>query len=72
MELSSPFDQTTGNSGNTMNTNGTHMPPSEDRYAALKDLDSLMKQAQLKNDTTTSLSTSTWNTANGMHNSYPL
>ena len=42
------------------------MPPSEDRYAALKDLDSLMKQTQLKDDTTAApLNTSTWNANNG-------
>lgn len=44
--------------------NGAHLPPSEDRYAALKDLDSLMKQAQLKEETTGNLSTSTWNANN--------
>lgn len=35
------------------NTNGTvnTPPPPEDRYAALKDLDSMMKQASLKDET---------------------
>lgn len=47
--------------GNSMNMNGIHAPPSEDRYAALKDLDSLMKQTQLKEETTGALSASTWN-----------
>ncbi|XP_012262586.2 arf-GAP domain and FG repeat-containing protein 1 [Athalia rosae] len=32
--------------------NGTNNPPSEDRYAALKDLDSLMKQTQIKEEPT--------------------
>ncbi|XP_031834998.1 arf GTPase activating protein drongo isoform X1 [Nomia melanderi] len=64
IELTSPFNQTTVNSTNTMNANGANMPPSEDRYAALKDLDSLMKQTQLKDDTITTLNTSTWNTNN--------
>lgn len=63
-ESLSPLSQTTGNLANTMNANGTHVPPSEDRYAALKDLDSLMKQIQLKDDTATTLNTSTWNTNN--------
>lgn len=44
-----------------MNMNGAHVPPSEDRYAALKDLDSLMKQTQLKEETTGTLS---WNANN--------
>lgn len=65
VESLSPVSQTTGNLTNTMNANGTHVPPSEDRYAALKDLDSLMKQIQLKDDATT-LNTSTWNTNNGI------
>jgi Arf-GAP domain and FG repeat-containing protein 1 len=30
----------------------TNTPPSEDRYAALKDLDSLMKQTNLKGNQT--------------------
>lgn len=64
IESSSPFSQTTGNSTNTMNANGTYLPPSEDRYAALKDLDSLMKQTQLKDDTPTTLNTPTWNSNN--------
>ncbi|XP_024228356.1 arf-GAP domain and FG repeat-containing protein 1 isoform X2 [Bombus impatiens] len=64
IESLSPFSQTTGNVTNSMNANGAHVPPSEDRYAALKDLDSLMKQIQLKDDTTTTLNTSTWNTNN--------
>ncbi|XP_068976346.1 arf-GAP domain and FG repeat-containing protein 1 [Bombus flavifrons] len=64
IESLSPFSQTTGNMTNSMNANGAHVPPSEDRYAALKDLDSLMKQIQLKDDTTTTLNTSTWNTNN--------
>lgn len=49
-----------------MNANGTYIPPSEDRYAALKDLDSLMKQTQLKDDTPATLNTSTWNSNNGI------
>ncbi|CAK9820387.1 Arf-GAP domain and FG repeat-containing protein 1 [Anthophora plagiata] len=64
VESSSQCSQNTGNSTNTMNANGAHVPPSEDRYAALKDLDSLMKQIQLKDDTTTTLNTSTWSTNN--------
>ncbi|XP_076626149.1 arf GTPase activating protein drongo [Colletes latitarsis] len=66
-ESLSPFNQTTGNSMNTTNINGAYMPPSEDRYAALKDLDSLMKQTQLKDETPT-INTSTWN-ANNASNS---
>lgn len=69
IESSSPFSQTTGNLTNTMNANGAHVPPSEDRYAALKDLDSLMKQLQLKDDTTT-LNASTWNANNGICMTY--
>ncbi|XP_076662611.1 arf GTPase activating protein drongo isoform X2 [Halictus rubicundus] len=69
IELSSSFNQSTTNSTNVMNANGTNMPPSEDRYAALKDLDSLMKQTQLKDETVTTLNTSnTWN-ANNASNS---
>ncbi|CAL7947204.1 unnamed protein product [Xylocopa violacea] len=68
VESLSPFSQTTGNSTNAMHANGTHVPPSEDRYAALKDLDSLMKQIQVKDDTTTTVNTSTWN-ANNASNS---
>ena len=69
VDSSSLFNQTAGDSTNAMNANGTYMPPSEDRYAALKDLDSLMKQTQLKDDTTaTSVNTSTWN-ANNVSNS---
>ncbi|XP_071572010.1 uncharacterized protein Drongo isoform X2 [Temnothorax nylanderi] len=60
METSAMFNQVGGNG--TMNMNGIHAPPSEDRYAALKDLDSLMKQTQLKEETT--LSASTWNANN--------
>ncbi|XP_033228278.1 arf-GAP domain and FG repeat-containing protein 1 [Belonocnema kinseyi] len=44
----------------TPNFNGVSSPPSEDRYAALKDLDCMMKQAQLKEENLTS--GSTWNT----------
>ncbi|XP_046736344.1 arf-GAP domain and FG repeat-containing protein 1 isoform X2 [Diprion similis] len=36
--------------GSFANFNGIIKPPSEDRYAALKDLDSLMKQTQLKEE----------------------
>ncbi|XP_032668284.1 arf-GAP domain and FG repeat-containing protein 1 isoform X1 [Odontomachus brunneus] len=61
-ETSTIFNQVGGNS--TMNMNGAHAPPSEDRYAALKDLDSLMKQTQLKEETTANLSASTWNANN--------
>ncbi|EFN85603.1 arf-GAP domain and FG repeat-containing protein 1 isoform X1 [Harpegnathos saltator] len=61
-ETSAMFNQVGGNS--TMNMNGAHAPPSEDRYAALKDLDSLMKQTQLKEETTGTLSASTWNANN--------
>ncbi|XP_076673228.1 arf GTPase activating protein drongo isoform X2 [Andrena cerasifolii] len=69
VDSSSLFNQTAGDSTNAMNANGTYMPPSEDRYAALKDLDSLMKQTQLKDDTAaTPLNTSTWN-ANNVSNS---
>jgi len=56
------FNQVGGNT--TMNMNGIHAPPSEDRYAALKDLDSLMKQTQLKEETAGTLSASTWNANN--------
>lgn len=63
METSAMFNQVGGN-GVNMNMNGIHAPPSEDRYAALKDLDSLMKQTQLKEETTSTLSASTWNTNN--------
>lgn len=67
IELSSSFNQSTTNTTNAMNANGTNMPPSEDRYAALKDLDSLMKQTQLKDETVTTLNTSnTWNANNGI------
>ncbi|XP_026674760.1 arf-GAP domain and FG repeat-containing protein 1 isoform X2 [Ceratina calcarata] len=57
-----------GNSANATNANGAYvLPPSEDRYAALKDLDSLMKQ--MKDDTkdsTTGSNTSAWTaTSNG-------
>lgn len=62
MDTSSVLNMSLGNSLIT-NTNGTKVPPSEDRYAALKDLDFLMKQTQQKEDTT-KLSTSTWNTNN--------
>ena len=69
VDSSSLFNQTAGDSTNAVNANGTYMPPSEDRYAALKDLDSLMKQTQLKDDTTAApLNTSTWN-ANNASNS---
>ncbi|XP_053979051.1 arf-GAP domain and FG repeat-containing protein 1-like isoform X1 [Hylaeus volcanicus] len=64
IESSSPFNQTTGNSLSTTNANGAYMPPSEDRYAALKDLDSLMKQTQLKDDSGTTANTPTWNANN--------
>ncbi|XP_015186285.1 PREDICTED: arf-GAP domain and FG repeat-containing protein 1 isoform X2 [Polistes dominula] len=47
----------------TTNMNGTKVPPSEDRYAALKDLDFLMKQSQQKEETTKVL-TSAWNSNN--------
>jgi len=47
-----------------MNMNSIYTPPSEDRYAALKDLDSQMKQTQLKEETTGALSASTWNANN--------
>ncbi|XP_011692545.1 PREDICTED: arf-GAP domain and FG repeat-containing protein 2 isoform X2 [Wasmannia auropunctata] len=63
METSAMFNQVGGNA--TMNyMNGIHAPPSEDRYAALKDLDSLMKQTQLKEETAGTLSASTWNANN--------
>lgn len=45
--------------------NGAHAPPSEDRYAALKDLDSLMKQTQLKEETAGMQSTWNANNTNG-------
>lgn len=60
------FNQVGGNS--TMNMNGAHAPPSEDRYAALKDLDSLMKQTQLKEETTGG-TLSAWN-ANNSNSEY--
>lgn len=66
-ETSTLFHQVGGNS--TMNMNGAHAPPSEDRYAALKDLDSLMKQTQLKEETTATLSAPTWN-ANNSNGAY--
>lgn len=47
--------------------NGAHAPPSEDRYAALKDLDSLMKQTQLKEETTGMQSTWNANNTNGKY-----
>ncbi|XP_015607743.1 arf-GAP domain and FG repeat-containing protein 1 [Cephus cinctus] len=47
----------------TANFNGISVPPSEDRYAALKDLDSLMKQTQLKEENNIS-SNSTWDITN--------
>ncbi|XP_029168718.1 arf-GAP domain and FG repeat-containing protein 1 isoform X1 [Nylanderia fulva] len=56
METSAVFNQV----GSTIN--GAHAPPSEDRYAALKDLDSLMKQTQLKEETAGMQST--WNANN--------
>ncbi|KAL6266708.1 hypothetical protein P5V15_003545 [Pogonomyrmex californicus] len=62
METSALFNQVGGNG--TMNMNRAHAPPSEDRYAALKDLDSLMKQTQLKEEPTSTLSASTWNANN--------
>lgn len=46
----------------TPNFNGINSPPSEDRYAALKDLDCLMKQAQIKEENPPV--GSTWNTNN--------
>ncbi|KAK0088114.1 hypothetical protein PV325_013110 [Microctonus aethiopoides] len=45
------------------NVNGINAPPSEDRYAALKDLDSMMKKTQLNDDTSTNVS-SPWITNN--------
>lgn len=63
------FNQVGGNG--TMNMNGILAPPSEDRYAALKDLDSLMKQSQMKEETTSTLSASTWN-ANNSNGEYYL
>ncbi|KAL6419823.1 hypothetical protein ACFW04_004755 [Cataglyphis niger] len=56
VETSAMFNQV----GSTIN--GAHAPPSEDRYAALKDLDSLMKQTQLKEETAGMQST--WNANN--------
>ncbi|XP_029659315.1 arf-GAP domain and FG repeat-containing protein 1 isoform X2 [Formica exsecta] len=56
VETSAMFNQV----GSTVN--GAHAPPSEDRYAALKDLDSLMKQTQLKEETAGMQST--WNANN--------
>ncbi|XP_020296829.1 arf-GAP domain and FG repeat-containing protein 1 [Pseudomyrmex gracilis] len=61
IETSAMFNQVGGNS--TMSMNGAHAPPSEDRYAALKDLDSLMKQTQLKEETTGG-TLSAWNANN--------
>lgn len=65
MESPTLYSQTTGSPANTMNANGAYAPPSEDRYAALKDLDSLMKQIQMKDETATTLNASTWNATNG-------
>lgn len=59
METSTIFNQV----GSTIN--GAHAPPSEDRYAALKDLDSLMKQTQLKEETAGMQSTWNANNTNG-------
>lgn len=65
-QLLSPFSRTTGNSViNATNANGAYVPPSEDRYAALKDLDSLMKQMKddikvKDNNVTTGLNASAW------------
>lgn len=59
VETSAMFNQV----GSTMN--GAHAPPSEDRYAALKDLDSLMKQTQLKEETAGMQSTWNANNTNG-------
>lgn len=61
MDVSTTVNMSGGNSLTT-NINGTKVPPSEDRYAALKDLDFLMKQTQQKEDTTKL--TSAWNTNN--------
>ncbi|KAH0563846.1 arf-GAP domain and FG repeat-containing protein 1 isoform X1 [Cotesia glomerata] len=51
------------------NFNGVNSPPPEDRYAALKDLDSMMKKTQLREDTQVPNVAPTWiasntNTAN--------
>lgn len=67
-DMSSSFNQI----GKThmSNLNGINVPPSEDRYAALKDLDSMMKKNQFKDDISTAtqpsqlpLSSSTSSTA---------
>ncbi|XP_011304550.1 arf-GAP domain and FG repeat-containing protein 1 isoform X1 [Fopius arisanus] len=61
-ELSATFSQ----SGKTMsNFNGINAPPSEDRYAALKDLDSMMKKTQLK-DEGSAVTAPSWNNSNSL------
>ncbi|XP_034948094.1 arf-GAP domain and FG repeat-containing protein 1 isoform X2 [Chelonus insularis] len=65
-DLSNSFNQIEKPSVSS-NLNGINAPPPEDRYAALKDLDSLMKKTQLKEDPPTNVS-STW-TANNSNSS---
>ncbi|XP_063974196.1 arf-GAP domain and FG repeat-containing protein 1 isoform X2 [Diachasmimorpha longicaudata] len=62
-DLSATFTQT--GKPYMSNFNGINAPPSEDRYAALKDLDSMMKKTQLKEDTpTATLASPPWITNN--------
>ncbi|OXU17549.1 hypothetical protein TSAR_010784 [Trichomalopsis sarcophagae] len=71
------FNSSTANQTSTTpafaSTNGTtNTPPSEDRYAALKDLDSMMKQATLKDEQPVSPKVS-WdlkNTSNATNSSW--
>lgn len=67
-DLSSSFNQTFGSYNSSNYNNGVTAAPSEDRYAALKDLDSLMKQTQLKEDTTKVAPASPWTTNNSNAN----
>ncbi|XP_066586999.1 arf-GAP domain and FG repeat-containing protein 1 isoform X2 [Prorops nasuta] len=60
-ELLGSLNNSSGGNSFSVSMDGTKPPPSEDRYAALKDLDSLMKQAQLKESTTATLCPSSWN-----------
>lgn len=70
-ELSATVDQT--GKSYMSNFNGINSPPSEDRYAALKDLDSMMKKTQLKEDNLTSSATSpSWITTNSNSKYYPI
>ena len=61
-DLSSSFNQSFGLYNTSNYKNGLNAPPSEDRYAALKDLDSLMKQTQLKEESPKVVPSSPWTT----------